>query len=117
MKQVIKAGGGVLLLLSLVDCLQINTLIKVKPDGSGTIEETFLISKEFVQLIKEMTEQMVTGLTEQGGNQSAQKSTKKQAEEFFDKFNLSRYSLTESTMNKSGFSCRLMIRSVNTFLF
>jgi hypothetical protein len=66
--------------------LQVNTLIKVKPDGSGTIEETFLISKEFVQLIKEMTEQMVTGLTEQGGNQSAQKSTKKQAEEFFDIF-------------------------------
>jgi hypothetical protein len=86
MKQATKTVGLLILLLILTGCLQVNTLVKIKPDGSGTIEETFLISKEFVQLIKEMTEQMMSGLAEPEGDQSAQKSTEKQTETFFDIF-------------------------------
>jgi len=36
--------------LSLAGCLQVDTLIKVKPDGSGTIEETFMMRKDIVEM-------------------------------------------------------------------
>ena len=34
--------------LSLSGCIQFDTVIKVKPDGSGFIEETFLMRKDFL---------------------------------------------------------------------
>ena len=83
-KHVIKSGGLVLILLSLVGCLQVNTLVKVKPDGTGTIEETFLMSKEIVEFMKGMADQMM-GLTEQQEGQSARKPDA-QAEGGFDIF-------------------------------
>lgn len=46
--QTIKLLSVVLTLLFLTGCVQVETLIKVKPDGSGTVEETFLISKAFL---------------------------------------------------------------------
>ncbi|UCD87378.1 MAG: hypothetical protein JSV01_06380 [Desulfobacterales bacterium] len=85
-KKVMKAGGIGLILLSLVGCLQVDTLVKVKPDGSGTIEETFMMSKEVAQLIKEMAEQMMEGLAEPEKGQPSKQPKQKQAKESFDLF-------------------------------
>jgi hypothetical protein len=81
-----KAGGIGLILLSLVGCLQVDTLIKVKPDGSGTIEETFMMSKEVVQLMKEMAEQIMEGLAEPETGPPSKQPKQKQAKQSFDLF-------------------------------
>lgn len=39
-------------------CLELNTLVKVNKDGSGTVEETLLFSSEVVQMIKQFSESM-----------------------------------------------------------
>ena len=85
-KQIMKAGVIGLIFLCLVGCLQVDTLIKVKPDGSGTIEETFMMSKEVVQLMKGMFEQMMEGLAEPGKGPPAKQPEQKQAKESFDLF-------------------------------
>jgi len=89
-RQVMKAGGIGLILFSLVGCLQVDTLIKVKPDGSGTIEETVMMSKEMVQMMTGMMQQMMEGMAEgmeEGGEEpSAKQPEKEQAQESFDLF-------------------------------
>ncbi len=62
MGRVIKLGTGVLMLLCLVGCIQVDTVVKLKPDGTGTIEETVLMSKEFVKQMEMMVTQMATEL-------------------------------------------------------
>lgn len=42
-----------LLSTSLFGCLQVNTKVNVKKDGSGTIEETVLIKNEIINMLKE----------------------------------------------------------------
>lgn len=91
MRERLLIGAGLLLmLLSLVGCLQVDTLIKVKPDGSGTIEETFMMSKEMVQMMegmmKQMMEAMAEGMEEAGEEPSAKQPEQKQAMESFDLF-------------------------------
>jgi hypothetical protein len=81
-----KAGGIGLVLFTLVGCLQVDTLIKVKPDGSGTIEETFMMSKEVVQLMTGMMEGMMEGMAEPGKEPSAKQPEQKQAKDSFDLF-------------------------------
>ena len=44
--------------LSLSGCIQFDTVIKVKPDGSGFIEETFLMRKDFLGQMQAMAEDM-----------------------------------------------------------
>lgn len=39
-------------------CLELNTIVKVNKDGSGTVEETLLFSSEVVQMIKQFAESM-----------------------------------------------------------
>ena len=34
-------------------CLQVNTNVKVNPDGSGTIEETIMMSNEVINMFKQ----------------------------------------------------------------
>ena len=85
-KQIMKAGGIGLILLSMVSCLQIDTLIKVKHDGSGSIEETFMMSKEVVQLMKGMVGQMMEGMAESGKGPPAKQPEQKQAMESFNLF-------------------------------
>ena len=85
-KQVTKSGGIGLIFLCLVGCLQVDTLIKVNPDGSGTIEESFMMSKEAVQLMTEMAEHVMQGLAESEGGQPAGQPKQKQAKESFDLF-------------------------------
>jgi len=84
MKKIVEIGVVVLILLGVSGCLQVSTVVKVKPDGSGTIEETFLMNKEFVQQMDSMMGQM-TQTMEQG--EKKQKSKKKQAEKGFNIFN------------------------------
>lgn len=65
MKQAIRFGEIALVLICLAGCIQVTTVIKVRPDGSGTIEETLLISKAAMQQIEEATKKM----TAQAGGQ------------------------------------------------
>lgn len=94
MKQIIRVGLIVLIVLCLVGCLQVNTVVKVKSDGSGTIEETFLMSKVFVQQMKAMMEGMAVkmeqafkGQKEQNDEQLIKKPKEKQTGKPFDIFN------------------------------
>ena len=107
MKQLIKAGVAVLALLSLIGCFQVSTVIKVKPDGSGTIEETFLMNKEFVRQMRatmnqmaEQMEQIMTGQTERKEEQPSQESETKQAGELFDIFDEVKLRDKAGTMGK-----------------
>lgn len=43
-----------LFLLTLTACFQVETVVKVKTDGSGVIEETFLMKKDFLDQMKVM---------------------------------------------------------------
>ena len=48
--------GALALILSFVflsGCLQVNTNVKVNPDGSGTIEETVMMSNEVINMFKQ----------------------------------------------------------------
>jgi hypothetical protein len=67
MKQAIRFGGIALVLICLVGCIQVTTIIKVRPDGSGTIEETLLISKAAMQQIEEATKEMTAQMGGQPG--------------------------------------------------
>ncbi len=65
MKKFLFLGFILIFLSSLTGCIQVDTLIKVKPDGSGVIEETFLMNKAFVQQMKAMVEEMGKQMEEQ----------------------------------------------------
>jgi hypothetical protein len=67
MKQAIRFGGIALVLICLVGCIQVSTTIKVRPDGSGTIEETLLISKAAMRQIEEATKEMTAQMGGQPG--------------------------------------------------
>lgn len=49
-------------------CLQVEEIVKVKPDGSGTIEETVVIGKAFIEQMNAMT----AGLGALGGDKPAE---------------------------------------------
>ena len=59
MKRIFVWLGIFCVLAYLTGCIQVDTIIKVKPDGSGTVEETFLMNKEFIKQMQDMMEQMV----------------------------------------------------------
>jgi hypothetical protein len=59
-------------LLPLTGCIQVDTLIKVKPDGSGVIEETVLMNKAFVQQMRAMAEEMAKQMEQQIEQQADQ---------------------------------------------
>ncbi len=85
MKNTIKAICIVLIFSSVVGCLQINTVVKLNPDGSGTIEETASMSIAFVQQMKAMMEAMAEQMGQMMG-QTEQKQNSDQAKEMFDIF-------------------------------
>ena len=51
MKQVLKFSVLAILAVILIGCIETTTLIRLNRDGSGTIEETVIISTVFTQLI------------------------------------------------------------------
>lgn len=74
MKQFIKLTVLAIMLMTLPACLQSGILIKVAPDGSGTVEETFLMRKDMLQELKVMTESM------EGGKQAKEADIFKEAD-------------------------------------
>ena len=50
--------------LTLTACIQADTVVKVKTDGSGVIEETFLMKKDLLQQLKTMMEEMAKSMDE-----------------------------------------------------
>ncbi len=54
MKKLLMWGSIILFIISFTGCLNVKTVIKLKPDGSGTLEETFLMQKEILQMMKSM---------------------------------------------------------------
>src|SRR6266498_593522 len=65
-----KKTAILLALLILPGCFQVDTVIKVNRDGSGTIEETMLVSKK---LLAQMNE-MMQGFAGQEGNKGNNKA-------------------------------------------
>ena len=55
MKFRLKVIIAALLVLFLIGCVDTSTIVKVNRDGSGTIEETVIISMSFLQLIQGMS--------------------------------------------------------------
>ncbi len=53
MKVYAKASALLLGLIFFSGCLQVDTNVKVNPDGSGTIEETVLMSNEVISMLKQ----------------------------------------------------------------
>lgn len=58
MNKVINLSVAVMTLLCMVGCMQVDSLVKVKRDGSGTIEETVLMNREFIKQMEAMASQM-----------------------------------------------------------
>ena len=52
-----------LLILMFSGCLQVETTISVKSDGSGTVSRTFMMQKEILEMMKSMG-----GLGDEGGD-------------------------------------------------
>ncbi|MCF7858450.1 MAG: hypothetical protein K9N07_03885 [Candidatus Cloacimonetes bacterium] len=50
--------SGLIILLFLSGCFQVKRVIKVNKDGSGMIEETVLMSQEFIDQMKQMSSSM-----------------------------------------------------------
>jgi hypothetical protein len=63
-------GLILLVFVFLSGCIQFNTVVKVKPDGSGFIEETFLMRKDFLQQLQSMAENMAKQM---GGTNTGEK--------------------------------------------
>jgi hypothetical protein len=51
-------------LFTLTACIQVETVVRVKMDGSGTIEETFVMRKDLLQQMKTVMEEMAKGMAE-----------------------------------------------------
>ncbi len=66
MRRVVDLGISVLALLCLVGCVEMNTVIKVRKDGSGTVEETVVMTKEAIEQMGAMTSQF--GMKEKDGS-------------------------------------------------
>ena len=62
---------GIFLLLFLSGCFQIERVINVNKDGSGTIEETVLMSQDFINQMKQMATSFGGGEIEENKDASA----------------------------------------------
>ena len=67
MKSLRSLALALVALLGITGCLQVEKIVKLNPDGSGTIEETVVISKAFAEEMKQIT----SGLGALGGEKPA----------------------------------------------
>jgi hypothetical protein len=74
MKRIFYAAISILMISSLTGCIQDTIVIHVKPDGSGTIEETSLLSNSMVDLMESIAGSM-TGPGKEGGVQDNKDAT------------------------------------------
>lgn len=56
-RSVLKIAGALLAILVLGGCLQSEKTVTIRPDGSGVVEERFLMRSEFVQMIAGMSQE------------------------------------------------------------
>lgn len=70
MKNIKLKVTGIFLLLFLSGCFQIERVINVNKDGSGTIEETVLMSQEFINQMKQMAAGFGGGKVEEKRDES-----------------------------------------------
>ena len=61
MHQLLRSVGLVLVLATMAACINVSTVIKVNPDGSGFIEETVLISRVIMEQFGGMIQGMAEG--------------------------------------------------------
>jgi len=71
MKRIKFIAIGIFLLFLLSGCFQIERVIKVNKNGSGTIEETVLMSQEFIDQMKQMATSFGGGESEETDDESA----------------------------------------------
>ena len=70
MKRFFYTGLSILLVILLSGCIQDDIVIHIKKDGSGTIEETSLLSNSMIDIM----ESLANGMTGSGGQKSDQDS-------------------------------------------
>ena len=70
MKKITLVAIAIFLLLFLSGCFQIERVINVNKDGSGTIEETVLMSQEFINQMKQMATSFGGGEIEENEDES-----------------------------------------------
>ena len=76
MKRIIMVFLCGIALIASIGCMQVDTVVKVKTDGSGIIEETLLMRKDFLSQMKKMMQEMAQGMGqmmtegEEGGSTS-----------------------------------------------
>ncbi len=58
---VLKAAVAIFAVCLFSGCIQDNVLINIKPDGSGTIEETVLVANSFIEMMQDMGKEMKEG--------------------------------------------------------
>lgn len=75
-------------LLFLSGCMQFGTVVRVKPDGSGYIEETILLKKEFLKQMQAMAENMAKQFGEASQNEKKDSTTTVQQPDFFNEAKL-----------------------------
>ena len=79
MKRFFYAGIPMLMILSISGCIQDTIVIHVKTDGSGTIEETFLLSNSMFDIMESIAGTMAAHRKEEGAqdNKDAAKGVSK----------------------------------------
>ncbi|MDA3814199.1 MAG: hypothetical protein PF570_08105, partial [Candidatus Cloacimonetes bacterium] len=71
MKKIKLITIGLFILLFISGCFQVERVINVKKDGSGTIEETVLMSQDFINQMKQMATSFGGGDIEENREESA----------------------------------------------
>ena len=64
MKPTLRSLCGILAATLLSGCFQVETVVSVKPDGSGTVTESVMMPKSMLEQMKQMTEGFAKGLGE-----------------------------------------------------
>ena len=67
-------------LFALTSCMQVDTVVKVNKDGSGLIEETFLMKKDFIEQMKKMAEEMAKNMGQAPTEDKDKTTAEKQAD-------------------------------------
>lgn len=80
MKNLLKMVIVLVVSCGLAGCFQVDQVVTLAPDGSGTLEETFMISRKIAESMAALT----GGMAEQPGAESTDKTPKKEQSFFKD---------------------------------
>lgn len=80
MKNILKMMVVLVVSCGLAGCFQVDQVVTLAPDGSGTLEETFMISRKVAESMAALT----GGMGEQPGTEVAEKAPKKEQSFFKD---------------------------------